>query len=229
MSGRLFARRAGAAHFELSGLIAHAGFTSGHRFVVGVWDASPVGPLSDVMWAHPNGRRVLLVDRPEAAAFVTAIYDFDEVRVVPLTCGRGANHLTVEAGPVRLELRLGRWRPIPAAALRRRVAIRPVERILARLLFGVHTLGVSPTGVAEWFRADRYRRVVDAQAALGGADLGALTRFHAPARFGFSEPPRSPAAVRVAPLLEDRTGQLAATLSRLATGHDPDEARRSAD
>ena len=165
MPGPLLPRRARRRRFELSGLIAHAGFTSGHRFVTGVWD------------------------------------------------------LTVEAGPVHLDLRLGRWWPIPAAALRRRAVIRPLERVLARLLFGVHTVGISPTGVGEWFRADRYRRVIEARATLDGVDLGRLTRFHAPVRFGFTEPPRSPAVVSVAPLLEDRTGQLAVTLDRLATNH----------
>ena len=180
--------------------------------MAGVWDVSPVGPLCDVMWADPDGRRVLLVDRPEAAAFITAVYQFDEVRVVALACRRDEGQLTVDAGELQVTLRLGRWWPIPAARLRRRAGVRPVERILARLLLGVHTIGVSPTGVWEWYRADRYRRVVDARATLDGTDLGRLTRFHAPARFGFSEPPRSPAVVRVAPLLEDRTGQLAATL-----------------
>jgi hypothetical protein len=210
--GRPFARNAAHRRFELSGMIASAGFTSGHRFVVGVWDTSPVGPLCDVMWAAPDGRRVLLVDRPQAAAFITAVYGFDEVRVVPLACERDADRLSVGAGPVHLELRLGRWWPIPAARLRRSPLIRPVERVLARLLLGVETVGVSPTGVGEWYRADRYRRVVTARAALDGVDLGGLTRFAVPARFGFSEPPRSPAVVRVAPLLEDRTGRLAATL-----------------
>jgi hypothetical protein len=66
--------------------------------------------------------------------------------------------------------------------------------------------------VREWYRADGYRRVVAAEASLAGRDLGRLVPFPEPARFGFSEPPRHPAVVRVRPLLEDPAGRLRAVL-----------------
>jgi hypothetical protein len=198
--------------YELVGTISHAGFSSGHRFVVGRWDESPIGPMNDVMWARPDGIRVLLVDRSEVKRFITAVYDFDLVQTVALSCAMDGDTLEVAAGGLRLAVEAGRrWR-IPFAGLRRRSEFRPVEALMARIAVGVRTAGVSPTGVWEWYRADQYRRVVAARGSLDGVDLGRLVRFHQPARFGFSEPPRSPAVVRVRPLLEDRSGRLTAAL-----------------
>ena len=45
---------------ELAGRIGAAGFASGDRVVVGVWASGPLGPMTDVMWARPDGERVLL-------------------------------------------------------------------------------------------------------------------------------------------------------------------------
>ena len=171
--------------------------------------------MTDVMWADPAGRRILLVDRREAAEFITAVYGFDEIRIVEVAAEAGAGRIVVSAGPLRLELTPGRAWPIPLARMRRWPLVRVVERILARLLLGVRTVGVSPTGVREWYRADRYWSVRAARAALDGTDLGRLGRFAEPAGFGFSEPPRSPAVVRVSPLLKDLTGDLSAVLRGL--------------
>lgn len=169
--------------------------------------------MVDVMWARPDGVRVLLVDRPEAARFITAVYEFDLVEVVELSCVAEEVRLCVSAGDVHLTLLAGRpWR-IPFAGLRRRAPIRPLERVVAGVAFGVRTVGDSPTGVREWYRADQYRRVLTAEASLAGVGLGTLRGFHEPARFGFSEPPRSPAIVRVQPRLEDRSGRLTAALA----------------
>lgn len=206
-------RRSGGAIYELDGTITHAGFSSGHRFVVGRWSESPIGPMLDVMWARPDGTRVLLVDRPAAARFITAVYEFDGVAVVALSCVAGDDTMTVTAGDVRLTVEAGRRWPIPLAGVRRLVVMRPLERLVARIVLGVTTSGESPTGVYEWYRADAYRRVVAARASLSGADLGGLVPFGAPARFGFSEPPRAPAVVRVRPRLEDRSGRLTAALA----------------
>ena len=203
---------------ELRGTIANAGFSSGHRFVVGHWDDSPLGPMDDVMWARPDGVRVLLVGRPEVAELITAVYRFDTVQVVSLRCRMDETVLAVVAGDVRITLRAGRSWPIPLAGLRGTPAARPVERLLARAMLGVRTWGVSPTGVREWYRADEYRRVVAGEARLGELDLGRLRRFHEPARFGFSEPPRRPSLVRARPLLHDPSGNLAVVVGRSGRG-----------
>ncbi len=198
-----------ASRYELAGTIASAGFSSGHRFVVGHWDESPLGPMDDVMWARPDGERILLVDRPAVAALVTSVYRFDEVETVPMACRLEDDVLEISAGDLRLRMRAGgRRRRIPLPALRGQPWVRPLERLASRALLGVQTYGVSPTGVREWYRADEYRRVVAAEASWAGRDLGQLGRFHAPARFGFSEAPRSPAMVKVRPLLEDPSGRM---------------------
>ncbi len=215
-------RRRSAPGFscELRGTIASAGFSSGHRFVVGHWEESPIGPMDDVMWASPDGRRALLVDRPEAAELITAVYRFDTVDVVPLKCCLDDALLSVTAGELRITMRGGkRWR-IPLVAVRSRTQVRQLERLLAGVLLGVRTWGVSPTGVQEWYRADTYRRVVAAEASLDGRDLGRVGTFHQPAGFGFSEPPRRPAMVEVRPWLHDPTGHLAKVVAASGTQRD---------
>lgn len=201
--------------YELSGTIASAGFSSGHRFVVGHWDESPIGPLDDLMWARPDGVRTLLVPGPEAADLITAVYLFDRVEIVPVNCLLDGALLVATAGGLRVTMLGGRPWPIPLSRLRSRAAGRRVERLVARGLLGVRTWGVSPTGVLEWYRADEYRRVVAAEASLEGRDLGRARRFHEPARFGFSEPPRHPSMVGVRPLLNDPSGRLAKVVSRV--------------
>jgi hypothetical protein len=134
--------------------------------------------------------------------------------VVALRWREEATMIDLAARDLHLRMHVGRHLPIPLPRLRRRTAVRPFEWILARVLLGVRTSGVSPTGVAEWYRADGYRRVRTARGAWAGRDLGRLVPFPEPARFGFSEPPRRPAVVSVRPRLEDRSGHLAAVLGR---------------
>ena len=177
--------------------------------MVGHWSLSPVGPVTDVMWARPDHGRVLLVDRPQAAAFITAVYRFDRVEVVPIQARQEADAFEVEAGEVHLSLRGGRRWPLPLGRWRPAWFTRWVEGMLARALLGVRTYGVSPTGVREWYRADEYRRVTEAQASMSGRDLGALSRrVTPPVRFGFTGPPRRPSMVKVRPLLVDPSGRL---------------------
>ncbi len=194
---------------DLAGHIASAAFTSGHRFVVGLWNESPLGPMNDVMWARPDGTRALLVPRPEVGEFISAVYQFDDVERVPFETGWDGPHLRVSAGPLSLTMTLGRERTIPLAALRKRPAVRWIEAPLVRWLLGVRTFGTSPTGIFEWYRADQYRAVVEGHASLTGTDLGSLCRFQRPTGFGFSEPPRRPSVVRVRPMLIDPSGVLA--------------------
>jgi hypothetical protein len=73
---------------SLDGFIASAAFASGHRFVVGLWHSSPLGPMSDVMWALPDGERVLLVGTREVGELISAVYQFDRVEQVALELGR---------------------------------------------------------------------------------------------------------------------------------------------
>jgi hypothetical protein len=193
--------------FALSGVIVSAGFASGDRFMVGHWVSSPIGRLNDVMWGRPDGERVLLAASPREADFITAVYRFDRVEVVPIRARSGEGDFELRAGDLELRARAGRGWRLP---LRRRPAwfTRWVEGPVARATMGVRTYGTSPTGVREWYQAERSRPLVDASARVGGRDLGRLLPRWEPVRVGFTEPPRRPSWVDVRPLLEDPSGRL---------------------
>lgn len=200
--------------FELEGVIGSAAFASGDRFVVGHWSRSPLGPMTDVMWAGPDGKRVLLAPRREVADFVSAIYTFEEVRVVPMAADFDGRRLDLRADSLQLTMRAGPGWRLPLASLRPPWVTRWVETRVAGPLLGVRTYGVSPTGVRQWYRAHEYRRVVEAQGRLDGADLGPLRPFDEPVRFGFSGPPRRPSMVMLRSTLVDPSGRLAAVVDR---------------
>lgn len=67
---------------------------------------------------------------------------------------------------------------------------------------GVAAYGTSPTGVREWYRADRWRPLRRAVGEVDGMALGSMARVEPPTDFGFSEPPARPSWVDVRPLLE---------------------------
>jgi hypothetical protein len=176
--------------------------------VIGTWRTSPVGPLDDLMWARPDGRRILAAATEEGADYVSGVYGFDEVVVAPLRVSLDGRHLHLhlhrpagELGVPTVELHLSGG---PAVALpwpRPAWFTRWVEGPIARRAFGVHTYGLSPSGVQEWYRAVSLRRVVAGWGSVDGRDLGRLGPIDPPAGFGFSEPPRFPSMVGVRPLL----------------------------
>jgi hypothetical protein len=169
--------------------------------------------MRDVMWARPSGERVLLVDRPEAGRFISAVYGFDRVEVVGVEGEADPRSLRLRAGTVALDWRAGPGWRLPLRALRPPEVTRWVEGPIARAVMGVRTYGVSPTGVREWYRADEYRPLLaSSTASVDGAELGPMVPFPAPAGFGFSEPPRRPSMVRVRPLLHDPAGRLDAII-----------------
>jgi len=193
-----------ARRFDLDGTISAAGFASGDRFVVGIWPVSPLGPMADVMWVDPDGRRTLLAPDGAAAAFVASVYRFDDVVVDPFRWDGDGRRTRVCGGRLELDLEGGAGVALPVA--RPCWVTRHIEAPLARALLGVSTYGVSPTGVQEWYRALGLRRVVRGRAALDGRDLGALAPVDPPVGVGFSEPPRRPSIVRVRPRLVDPLG-----------------------
>lgn len=182
---------------------------------IGHWDDSPIGPMADVMWARPDGTRVLLADRAETATFVSAVYDFDEVRVVPFSVARDERGIDVSAGPLEVSLRAGPGWRLPPLALRPSWATRLLEAPIARVAMGVRTFGTSPSGVREWYRAVGWRPVLAGAGSLDGRDLGSIGPLDPPLGVGFSEPPRRPSMVLIRPLLEDPTGGLDRVLAGL--------------
>ena len=187
---------------ELAGRIAAAGFASGDRVVVGVWESGPLGPMTDVMWARPDGERVLLAPSEAVAEFITSAYRFDRVEVVDVDASGDERSLAVEAGSLSVRLLGGRGWPLPPARLRPPWFTRYIEGPIARAAMGVHTYGVTPTGVREWYRADHWRPVIDGSATLDGVDLGPIGPVDPPCGFNFSEPPTRPSITDVRPLLE---------------------------
>jgi hypothetical protein len=177
----------------VDGTITAAGFGGGHRFVVGRWPRSPIGPLGDVMWITPDGERVLLVGSRRAADFVTSIYHFDRVEIEPLRVSGDGRSTMVSSARLELTATGGRLRPI---APRRPLAVtRYLERPIARSLLGVTTYGVSPTGAREWYQARSWRPIVAGTARLDDRDLGPPGDVDRPVGVGFSEPLRPPSIV----------------------------------
>jgi hypothetical protein len=166
------------------------------------------------MWARPGGERVLVAATEDVAAFVSAVYRFDDTVVDPaFRATITGRTLRVEAPGSQLAWTAegGRGWPVPIAGppwVTRRLA-GPV----ARRAMGVNTYGVSPTGVREWYRASWYRPVLRSAASIAAEDLGALAPLDPPVRFGFSEPPKRPSMVSVRPLLHDPGGHIGRALA----------------
>jgi len=175
--------------------------------VIGTWRASPIGPLDDLMWARPDGRRILVAATDEGAGYVSGVYTFDHVVVGPLDVRLDGRRIDLRADVdglgLALHLRAGRAIAVPWP--RPAWFTRWIEGPIARRVFGVRTYGVSPTGVEEWYRAVSYRRLLDGSASIDGRDLGPLGDIDPPIGFGFSEPPRRPTMVGVHPLLRRPT------------------------
>ena len=176
--------------------------------------------MTDVMWARPDDRRMLLADRPGTAELVTAVYGFDEVEVRPFRTRWDGTAIELTAGDLSVAMEAGPGWRLPMGRLRPPWVTRWVEGVVARAALGVRTYGVSPSGVREWYRADEYRRVVRAHASVAGTDLGALQPTVGQVDFGFTGPPRRPSMVRVRPLLVDASGRLDSMLAEPSTVPD---------
>jgi hypothetical protein len=204
-------------YFELDGIIAAAGFGSGDRVVVGHWAASPIGPFSDIMWAEPDDWRTLFVADERAKAFVTAVYEFDSVIVVPSLSVRWApsgssSRLDASWTGAEVSFNVGRALPFPP---RPNWITQRIEAPIARTTMKVETYGVSPTGVYEWYRTKRLRRITDGWAVVSGNDLGPIGPPTPTCGFGFSEPPPFASLTEVTPRLHDPSRRLDALIDEL--------------
>ena len=168
-----------------------------------------------MMWARPDGERILLAGPVPILDFVGRHYRFDrrEQTVVRVDL-EGERRIRVVAGPLRMELEAGE-----AGAASRLLRMRPrrlrgrpswiaVEDALLRPLIapwigarGVRTRGVTAAGTREWYAIHDLRPLVRGRATVDDDDLGHVTRARA-AGFGFSEFPDRAALVRVTALFE---------------------------
>jgi hypothetical protein len=202
-------RRRPAERLQFTGRITGFGTTSGDRFVVGWWDASPFGPFVDVMHQRADGLRRLVAPDGRIADFVSATYDFDAVTLAPCEASRHEDRIRLEAGGLRAEVDLGRrsglgrlLRVVPP-----RVATAPAwctitDPIARRVLRGVRTRGSAAGGRREYYGATDHHHLLAVRATLDGEDLGPIADLWPAVTFGFGSAPRRPSIVELVTTVE---------------------------
>lgn len=205
-------RAAAATREQFFGWIAGAGSASGTRLVLGHWVRSRFGAFSDVMVAHPDGRRELLAPTAQVAEFVSATYNFDTLTIcdVAVERSRGSaagSHWHVRAGPLTWRFTVGPRRsigwllravPLPLATAQAFARLTdPVARVV---MPGVRTIGRAggpDDPRLEWYAGRDLHRIVASEASWDGQDLGDLAPVTPPPRFGFSGTPATPSLTKV--------------------------------
>jgi hypothetical protein len=188
---------------RFTGEICGFGTASGVRVVLGRWLQSPFGSFADAMVEDADGRRTFIAPDDTVAAYVTAVYAFDELVVAPIATERRTGFLRFTGGPLFADVVVGGrdalgvvLRAVPrrlAASPTWAAAIDPVARVL---LPGVRTRGATPGGEERYAATDRHR-LTRISATWGGVHLGPLADVDPPVRFGFSSTPRQPSIVAV--------------------------------
>ena len=182
------------------GRISSSGFASGDRIVIGDWKKSPLGSFTNVMWAKPDGARVLLSPSQKHADYVSALYNFEEVHIVPIEVIRQSKSIEIKAAPLDIKLHWGM--EFGLSIPRPRWFISTVEQWFAKVFFGTSTHGLTCNGLREWYCIYSLSRIKHASAVCDGVDLGNLSNFEINACFGFSEPPKKPSSVRLRSIIE---------------------------
>ncbi|MET3718980.1 MULTISPECIES: hypothetical protein [unclassified Arthrobacter] len=196
------------------GHIAGIGAQSGLRAVVGVWQASPLGPFADVMVQLPSGQRILLAPAVEVADFVSATYSFDVVRVVAVDVQLGRRKLAVNAGPLQINAEIGRRTPLGFAlrAVPRPLAVHPrwlraVDPLAGLLSPGARTSGTAGNGRRETYGVTDVHRISTAEISWEGRNQGTLAPIQPAVTFGFSSVPAQPSVARVRTTIVAGTGR----------------------
>ncbi len=182
------------------GRISSCGFSSGDRIVVGDWEKSPLGPFTNVMWAKPDGTRVLLSPSKEHADYVSTLYNFEEVHIVPIEANKQRRGVEIVAGCLNISFEWKRGIGIPFS--RPRWFISTIEQWFAGVVFGTKTHGITCNGLREWYCIYNLSTIKCAEASCDGRDLGSISKFEIDACFGFSEPPKKPSSVRLRSMIE---------------------------
>ncbi len=187
---------------KFDGRISSSGFESGDRIVIGDWTHSPLGEFTNIMWAQPDGTRVLLSPSEAHAKYVSQLYNFEEVNVVDINVERHHRGINVTAGDLVISYR---WRRGIAFPLNRpRWLIASVENWFAGIFFGTKTYGLTCNGLREWYCVRGLASLSTANATNAGNDLGEMRPFEVTACFGFSEPPKKPSSARVYSMIESK-------------------------
>lgn len=186
------------------GRIAGFGTASGTRIVIGMWESGPLGRFGDVMLEQADGHRILFAPSDEVAAFVGETYTFDEVRRVPVVWRRIDEGIAVDAGELRIRMRIGGVSPlgrllraVPRAVATQPWWLRAIDPLARVLQPGARTAGSAGNGRAEFYGVTDARRILGVAVSRGGTVLGAIAPLHPPVRFGFGSAPASPHLVDV--------------------------------
>lgn len=194
---------------RFTGWIAGVGTGSGYRLVIGHWHRSPYGLVTDAMVEDPAGHRTLYAPTPQLAAFLSAAYRFDDVRVAPCRARRSGQDWTVQAGPLQVSFATGRrtllgWllRVMPAPLTRAPWWVGLLDVAARRVLPGVRTRGRTRDGRRQWYGAHDLHLVIAVDATLDGRDLGTLRAVQPPVGFGFGSVPSRPSLVHLTTIIE---------------------------
>lgn len=183
---------------SFTGHIAGLGTSSGVRIVVGAWSESPYGSFADAMIEDASGHRTLLASRQSVADFIASTYEFDDVRIEPISIQPGAEW-SVHTRSLQLRFTPGRhvWLSpflglVPSPLRRSALWARACSPVASRLMPGVQTHGTAGGGRTEWYAATGVRKLVDARATWEGEELGELAPVTPAVRFGFASAPAQP-------------------------------------
>ncbi len=183
-----------------TGRITSTGFSSGDRIVIGDWHESPIGSFTNIMWAKPDGTRVLLSPSEEHAKYVSALYNFESVEITDIVVDRTHRGISIEGGGLSVDISWGIALPIPI--WRPLWFIATIEAFFAKVIFGTKTHGRTKNNRREWYSIRSISRVLRAEASFDGNELGGSENFAINACFGFSEPPSMPASVSLKSYIE---------------------------
>lgn len=181
------------------GRVISSGFRTGDMVVIGDWRESPHGAFTNLMWAKPDGTRVLIAPSEELGDFVSSLYSFEKVIVSPMEIERTEKSIEVKCDLGRVYMQWGMTIPLPFS--RPRWFIANVEAPFARLFFGTKTHGTTRNGRKEWYHVRGLSRMKSVELELDGRSTKQMTGMAPSACFGFSNPPRMPLSVRVDSLI----------------------------
>tara|TARA_B100000902_G_scaffold57792_1_gene64738 strand:- start:13593 stop:14165 length:573 start_codon:yes stop_codon:yes gene_type:complete len=187
---------------KFRGRISSSGFSSGERVVVGDWYESPLGEFTNIMWARPDGTRILMSPSKAHADYVSSLYTFEEINVVPIDIERQKRGVSVNAGDLSVSMTWSRGLSFPIP--RPLWFISTVEHFFANLFFGTKTFGHACNGLREWYCIQSLSKLNRASASNGKYDFGKMSDFQTSACFGFSDPPKKPSSVRVNSIIENK-------------------------
>ena len=181
------------------GRITSSAFSSGERIVIGDWLNSPHGSFTNIMWARPDGKRILVSPSIECANYVSNIYSFEEVIIAPLNVKRNKNKIEIESEDLFVCLEWGWSFPIPFK--RPRWFISSVEYFFANLIFGTKTYGRTNNNMKEWYMVRSISWVKKGFAKYKQEPFGDISKLSDSINFGFSDPPDKPSSVRVTSMI----------------------------